>query len=388
MDYLKSALSYQDKMVADRRHLHRNPEVGFELPKTVAYVKEQLKSYGYDNFTDLIDYGFYVEVGKGGGKTILLRADMDALPIQEESGLEYSSEIDGCSHTCGHDIHTATVLGAARMLKENEDALEGTVRIEFQPAEETLTGSKAMVDAGLLDGVDVALAGHVWPTGAPGLMFNAGPSLTGANNFRMKVKGVGAHGAMPYNGVDPVYIGSQIINAIQVITTRELPFDQSATITAGGFDSPGSINIIPSEVTIEGTVRTFNNESREYIKERLPEIAHAIAKAYRGEVEFEFLSDVPPLVNDEELTASVRKYVEELYGDQYEVRDYAPVHASEDFALVTQEVPSVYFFTGTAHPDYEPKPVHHPEVVFNEEAIGYTAAAFAEVATRWLADNK
>lgn len=388
MNYLETAKSLHDEIVENRRYLHRNPEIGFDLPKTSAFVKEKLSEYGYDEVTDLLEHGFYVEVGRENGKTILLRADMDGLPIQEKSGVDFASETEGRSHTCGHDIHTATMLATAKMLKENEDALEGTVRIEFQPAEELLIGSEKMVEAGLLDGVDVALAAHVSPTDDLGLYFNEGLSLASANNYRIKVKGVGAHGAMPYNGIDPVFIGAQIVNALQVIISRELPFDKSATISTGGFSSPGSMNIIPDHVVLEGTVRSFDVDSQAYIKERLPEIVEGIAKTYRAEVEFEFLSDVPPLYNDEELTREMRSYTEEFFDGQYQIGEFSPIHASEDFAFVTHRVPSVYFFTGTAHPEHPRKPVHHPEVFFNEEGMAYTAAAFAEMATKWLAHNK
>lgn len=388
MNYLDTAKSLHDEIIENRRYLHRNPEIGFDLPKTSAFVINKLEEYGYDDITHLLEHGFYVEVGNGDGKTILLRADMDGLPIQEKSGVEFASETEGRSHTCGHDIHTATMLAVAKMLKENEAALEGKVRIEFQPAEELLIGSEKMVEAGLLDGVDTALAAHVSPTDDLGLYFNEGLSLASANNYRIKVKGVGAHGAMPYNGIDPVFVGAQIVNALQVIVSRELPFDKSATVSTGGFDSPGSMNIIPDEVTLEGTVRSFHVESQEYIKKRLPEIVEGIAKTFRAEVEVDFLSDVPPLYNDKDLTREMRSYSENFLGDEYPVGDFDAVHASEDFAFVTHRVPSVYFFTGTAHPDHPRKPVHHPEVFFNEDGMAYTAATFAEMATQWLANNK
>lgn len=388
MNYLDAAKLLHDEIVENRRYLHRNPEIGFALPKTSAFVKEKLAEYGYDDVTHLLEHGFYVEVGNGNGKTILLRADMDALPILEKSGVEFASETEGRSHTCGHDIHTSTMLAVAKMLKENEAALEGKVRIEFQPAEELLIGSEKMVEAGLLEGVDTALAAHVSPTDDLGLYFNEGLSLASANNYRIKVKGVGAHGAMPYNGIDPVFVGAQIINALQVIISRELPFDKSATISTGGFDSPGSMNVIPDHVILEGTVRSFHVESQEYIKKRLPEIVEGIAKTFRAEAEVEFLSDVPPLYNDEELTREMRSYTEDFLGDDYPVGEFDAVHASEDFAFVTQLVPSVYFFTGTAHPEHPRKPVHHPEVFFNEEGMVYTAATFAQMATQWLANNK
>lgn len=385
MSILEEARKLQEELVSYRRHLHENPELGYELPKTAGFVKEKLEEFGYEPET-MLDYGLIAEIGKP-GKKILLRADMDALPIIEESGLEFSSSNDN-SHTCGHDIHTTVMLGVAKLLKAHENELEGTVRLEFQPAEELLTGSADMVEAGLLDGVDVALAAHVQPMEPASFLFREGISMTGANNYRIKVKGVGSHGAMPFNGVDPVFIATQIINATQSIVSRELPIDKSAVITTGGFESAGAINVIPKEVTIEGTARTYDEETRVYLKERLPELAEGIAKAYRGEIEFEWLSDVPSLVNDPELTQSVREYAKEAVGDEFDINEYGLAQASEDFAFVSQRVPTTYFNIGMAQDGVERHPVHHPQVVFNEDMISPTVAVFVESTIAWLRDNK
>lgn len=386
MTFLEQAKQIYNEMVETRRYLHRNPETGFELPVTSAFVREKLESFGYD-VQSMLEYGLIVELGKE-GKTVLLRADMDGLPIQEQSGLDFASGKDGFSHTCGHDIHTTIMLAVAKILKENEDKLEGRVRIEFQPAEELLTGSKAMIDAGLLKDVDVAFACHVQPLSEAGIYFNDGISLASANNFEINIKGVGCHGAMPHTGVDPVFIGAQMIDAFQVLTSREVSFDKSAAITVGGFESPGSRNIIPDHVRLEGTMRTFDNETRAYLKERMPEIVEGIAKVYRGEAELNFLSDVPPLVNDPELTAKTRIWAKEALGDNLEVREFARVQASEDFAFVSQEVPTTYFFIGMAQDGVDRYAVHHPKVVFNEEMMPYAAAVFCQSTINWLAENK
>lgn len=388
MSYLEQTKAIYDEIVQNRRHLHKNPEVGYELKETSAYVKERLKSYGYTEFNDILDYGFTVDVGQTGGKTFLLRADMDALPMDERSELDFSSENEGMAHTCGHDVHTSMMLATAKVLKENEDKLEGTVRIEFQPAEELLTGSESMIENGLLEGVDAALAGHVQPLSDPGVYFNEGISLAGANNYSIKVKGAGAHGAMPYTGVDPVFVATQIINAFQGLISREVSFSKSATITTGGFQSPGSRNVIPDYVDLEGTMRTFDDETRSYLKERMPEVAEGIAKVFRAEIEFEWLSDVPALYNDPELTQKVRGYAEEIFEGEFAVDSFEPMQASEDFAFVSTEVPTNYFFIGTAVEGKERYAVHDPRVVFNEEVMPYGAALFAETAERWLRENK
>lgn len=385
MSYLDEAKEILADLVEWRRYLHENPEVGFDLPLTSKFVKDKLIEFGYEP-QHLLEHGFIAEVGQG-EKTILLRADMDGLPIVEESGLEFSSNND-YSHTCGHDIHTTIMLGVAKLMKEHEKELEGVVRFEFQPAEELLTGSDAMVEAGLLEGVDAALAAHVQPMAPAGIMFNEGPSLAAANNYQIKVKGVGSHGAMPHNGVDPVFIASEIISASQTLVAREIPFSESAAITTGGFNSPGSRNVIPNEVVIEGTLRTFSEKTRAYLKERLPELAEGIAQAYRGKTEFEFLSDVPVLDNDPELTQTVRQYAEDILDGEYEVTDFEPMQASEDFAVVSQNVPTTYFFIGTNPEGVDAFPVHHPQVVFNEEMMAPAVAVFLKSAITWLKDNK
>lgn len=388
MNYLEEAQKLYDEIVENRRHLHANPEIGFDLPNTAAFVKEKLVSYGYEP-EEIMENGIIALAGKPGGKTLLMRADMDALPMQEDSGLEFASGND-YAHTCGHDVHTAIMLAVAKLIKQNEDALEGQIKFEFQPAEELLIGSEAMIEAGLLENpkVDAAMAAHVNPLEDTGFIFNSGLSMASANNYRLKVKGVGAHGAMPHNGVDAVFVAAQIINAFQFLVTKEIPFGNSAVITTGGFNSPGSRNILPSEVTLEGTMRTFDVEIQKYLKERMPEIAKAIAEAYRAEVEFEFLSNVPPLENDEAMTTEVRGYAEDLLGDKYDFFSAEKAQASEDFAFVSQQVPTVYFNIGMKQDGVDAYPVHHPKVVFNEDMLVPTAALFAEAATKWLANNK
>ncbi|EXI62817.1 hypothetical protein MHD_06755 [Mannheimia granulomatis] len=389
MNYLHTAQSLYDEMVAHYRHLHQNPELGFDLPQTVAYIKQILQSYGIEP-QDIGNHGITAIIGKA-GKTILLRADMDALPIKECSGLPFSATGDN-SHTCGHDMHTTILLTVAKMLKENEAHLQGTVKLLFQPAEELLIGGKNMLDAGILQNpkVDAAMALHVAPN-APfeGIALKSGVVMASANNFRIVVKGVGAHGAMPYNGVDSVYIGSQIVVSVPEIIARELPFDQSAAITMGGFRSNGAVNVIADEVVIEGTVRTFSNDSREYIKKRLPELVAQIAQSYRGKATLEFLCDCPVLINDETLSAQAKQSLQTLLADLCPVVDGIAQHASEDFAYLANEVPAVYFNLCNPSPDENGAvyPVHHPKVVFGEKMMPIGAAAMAHFAIEWLENN-
>lgn len=394
-NYIQRAKDFQDEAIDTRRHLHKNPEIGYDLPETYKFVKSQLDDLGIE-FDTIDEYGLVGTLGNPDkGKTILLRADMDALEIPEKSGLDFASEQEGKSHTCGHDMHTTILLGALRLLKEDEDELEGQVKFLFQPAEETLTGGQAMLDDGILENPrpDAGMALHMAPN-APGPaigVINHRLAMSSANNFRIKVKGNGSHGAMPFNGVDPVYIASQIVVSTPELIARELPFDKGAAITMGKIHSDGAVNVIPNEAIIEGTVRTLFEESREHIKERLPQMVEDIAKTYRGEVEFEFLSDCPALINNPEMTEEVTGYLEEAMGDDYpEVYKIPAQHASEDFAYIAAEIPSVYYNVFASYPDDndEVYPVHHPKVRFNEDVLPLGSGTIAHSARRWLENNK
>lgn len=390
MDYLKRARELSDELIEIRRHLHQNPEVGFDLPNTVSFVKEELAEYGI-KAEDIGDNGVTATFGKAGGKTILLRADMDALPMEEKSGEEFAAT-NGYMHACGHDIHTTSLLGAAKMLKENEANLKGQIKLIFQPAEELLIGAKNMVDAGILENpkVDFAAGLHVDPTlPVSSIATVQGSFMSSANNFRIKIKGVGSHGSMPYAGVDPVFIGAKIVTGVPVIIARELPFNESAVITMGKFIGDGAVNVVPDEVIIEGTARTHTDSTRQYIKDRLPELVQEIAQTYRGEAEFEFLSDCPPLGNNSTDFEREKGYLEELVAGEYPVLETPPVMASEDFAYYSAEVPSHFWNLGCPHPDLEENhPVHHPQARFDEEMIPVGAASLAHFATSWLEDNQ
>lgn len=388
MDYLKKGQEYFKDQVNNRRYLHQHPEIGFELPNTVRFVKEKLAAMDIEAF-DIGDHGVTALIGNEGGKTILLRADMDALPITEKTNLDFAATNDKM-HACGHDIHTSMLLGAARMLKENEENLQGQIKLIFQPAEELLTGGKKMVEAGILEKpkVDVAIGMHVWPTGKRGISTRVGTFMAGAMNFRIKVEGKGAHGAIPHNGVDPVYIGANIVTGVQELLARELPMNKSATITMGKFIGQGAVNVIPDEVEIEGTIRTFDNETRTYVRERFVEIAQDIAKTYRGKATVEFLCDVPVLVNHEEFGSKVENYLQEINEGNFDLFRAPQTSGSEDFAYYANEVPSMFYLVNMPNPHSEVHyNVHHPKVIFDEKMMPVGSATIAHVATRWLEEN-
>ena len=395
MTYLERAREMFDEAVKVRRQLHENPEVGFDLPETTRLIKSKLDEFGitYQNVGD--SDGITGTIGDSSkGKTLLLRADMDALAITEMSkGVAVSKNDNG--HLCGHDLHPTILLMVLKMLKEDEDKLEGQIKFLFQPGEETLTGGEVMLKNGILENPkpDAGMVIHMWPVAKEvGVEIQKGASLASALNFRITIKGVGAHGAMPYNGVDPVFVASQIINATNGILARELPSNKGASLSMGYLSAPGgAVNVIPDTVVLEGTSRSLYPESAEHMKRRLPEVVDHIAKAFRAEAQFEVLADVPALINTEAITEQLHSSAEEALQGEYSVKNVGPYLASEDYAHIAAKLPETcYFFIGCPEPDENGKtyPVHHPLVQFNEEALIVGSATMATAAFNWLRDNK
>ncbi|MDR7870922.1 MAG: M20 family metallopeptidase [Tissierellaceae bacterium] len=389
MDNYKRAYEIKEDIIEYRRNIHSMAEVGFDLPNTSKYVKEKLIEFGYEP-EEIIENGIVATVGKG-GRTILLRADMDALPMNEESGLEFAAK-NGISHTCGHDLHAAMLLGAAKLLKEQEDTLKGTVKFMFQPAEELLGGARKMIEAGVLENpkVDGAIMFHVYSTIPKGVVVvNTGVQAASNNNFKITVKGKGAHGAMPETGIDPIYIGAQIVIGLQELITREISYKNGAVLTTGNFEGGSAPNIIPDKAIIQGTMRTYDEDTQKYLVKRLPEIVKGIAETYRGTAEVEYLSDVPVLINDIEFSEEIINYIREFSQGRYNVEQGSAVTASEDFALVAKEVPGCMLVLGAADPNADTLyPLHNPKVTFGEDAMPLGTAIFVECATRWLKDNQ
>lgn len=387
MNYYERARRIQPELVKHRRYFHQNAEVGHDLPLATAYVMSRLRELGYEP-QEICQSGIAAQIGTS-GKTVLLRADMDALPMQEESGLPFACQT-GCAHTCGHDLHTAALLGTARLLAENRDALCGTVKLMFQPAEEIFQGAKSMIRGGILENppVDIAFAGHVtprYPTGT--VAVRAGAAMASCYGFRIRIEGKAAHGANPYDSVSPINIGVHIYLALQELIAREINFQRGASLTLGSFQSGNVPNTIPDEAVLLGTLRTFDPGVRSYLIDRISCVAEGTARLYRGSASVEVLSDVPVEFNDPKLTADVGRYFQELFG--YEAKEDVLITGSEDFAFISERVPTVDLYIGAAHPGYDGPfyASHHPKIVFDEDAISLSAALSAEVATRWLQEN-
>lgn len=392
-NFIKQAELIKDDILSYRRTIHNNPEVGDKLPKTKGYVMDKLRELGYDP-TEICESGIVATIeGNKPGKVFLLRADMDALPMEEVTECDFKST-NGCMHSCGHDMHTAMLLGAAKLLKQNQDQIEGTVKLVFQPDEEGFTGAKKMIKSGVLKNpkVDVAMAMHVH-SGTPSnvVLYGLGTSIAGCNRFRIVVKGTGCHGALPETGVDPINIASHIYLSLQEVISREISATKPAVLTIGKFAGGDAPNIIPEEVVMEGTIRSLDKELGEFIFNRINEIATSTAKMFRGQAELIELSSVPPLANDTDLANELGNYVKDLVGEKAVVSFEGGGMGSEDFASYSYEVPSVYFMLGAGTKQENPLyglPMHNNKVVFNEDIMVTGAAMHAYCAIQWLKNNK
>ena len=386
----------KDTIIAHRRWLHAHAETGFALTETRAYVRSKLEEMGY-SVSDCGKAGLTATVGKPGGKVLLLRADMDALPNCEEAEVPFPCT-DGRMHACGHDLHTAMLLGAAQLLKNQEVALNGMVKLMFQPAEEIFEGSADMISDGVLENPrpDAAMMIHV-TTGVPlpagtVIVSSPGVSAPAADYFTIKVQGKGCHGSTPQNGVDPITAAAHILIALQEIHARDLATTDEAVLTIGTFQGGTAENVIADSVTMGGTIRTYDETTREYLKNRMTEISQAIATAFRANAEVIFGSGCPTLINDKQFSETVTGYMQELLGP-YGAFTTAQLSGgkpsrgggSEDFAYISQQVPVVMLALAAGEPSKGyTYPLHHPKVMFDEEALVKGCAAFVWTAMQYL----
>lgn len=390
MNYYERALELKEEIIANRRYFHTNAEVGLDMPKAKAYVMKQLESYGIQ--PKECGHGVVATLGKG-GKCILLRADMDALPMPEESGEEFACKTGDKAHACGHDFHAAMLLAAAKMLKETEDSLDGTVKLMFQPAEETFEGSKDMIEAGILENpsVDAALAYHVSPGKMPvGLvMYNSKSTMMfSVDGFRINIKGKGSHGAYPHAGIDPINIGVHIHLALQELIAREADPNAACVLTIGKFQGGAAANIIPDTTVLEGTLRTNNAKERKKLVARIKEVAELTAAVYGGSAQIESLSSVPPLVCDETLTEEIIGYMREMSIPGFAEYPGVSASASEDFATIAERVPSTFMYLSAGYMDERGAySAHNPKVRFNEDVCPIGASCLAYCAVQWLKNH-
>lgn len=388
MDFLQQAQDLLPQMISWRRVLHQHPEVGMELPHTTAFVMDTLSQLGYTP-RELPHGGVTALVGapSPSGSTILLRADMDALPMEEESGLPFASTNPQAAHCCGHDMHTAALLGAAKLLKDQEHTLQGQVKLMFQPAEETLLGAKSMIADGILEQPKVtgAVMMHMAPLVESGMvLYGEGTVAASSDVISITVTGKGGHGARPALAVDPINAACHIHLALQALLSRETDAMNPAVLTFGSFHAGTAENIIPSQAVMRGTLRTYQKELRNFLLPRVEEIATLTAQAFRATAKVEIEASIPPLTADSSSVERVGKAFAHCLGDKAQVAK-SVMSGSEDFAEISDLVPSVCFLLGGGNEaegcHYG---IHHPKVLYKEESLVNGCAAYACAAVALL----
>ena len=389
---MENAKQLQDELIEIRRTLHQNPEAGKSLPQTKAFVMKKLEEYGYQP-KEICESGIVATIeGTKSGKTILLRADMDALAIQDKAHVPCAST-NQYMHACGHDMHTTMLLGAAKLLKQYQQDIQGTVKLVFQSDEEGFTGAKAMLKAGVLDNphVDAGMALHV-NSGTPSgmVLCGLGTCMAGCTLFQIKVKGTGCHGAMPETGVDPINIAAHIYLSLQEIVSREISPTQPVALTIGKFVGGKAPNIIPEEVVLEGTIRTLDGDLAKTIFERIETISKQTAALFRGQAEVVEIASAPPLLNNVEMVKEVSEYVKEICSPEKVIVFDKGGMGSEDFASYTYDIPCSYLLLGAGtsqENDLYGKPMHNECVVFNEDILPIGSAIFVQSALNWLKNH-
>lgn len=368
-----------ETLISIRRNLHEHPELSYEEFETTKAIKNWLEEKNITIIHSNLETGVIAEIsGNSNGPLIAIRADIDALPIQEETNLPYASKIHGRMHACGHDFHTAAIIGAAYLLKEKESSLSGTVRFIFQPAEESSNGACKVIEAGHLHGVQAIFGMHNKPDLPVGTIgIKDGPLMAGVDRFEIEIHGVGTHAAVPDAGVDPIVASSQIVMALQTIVSRNISSSHNAVVSVTNIHSGNTWNVIPEKATLEGTVRTFQNETREKIPALMKRIIQGVSDALGVKTEFRFYAGPPAVHNDTSLTNLSTQVAETM---NLNIVSPTPSMAGEDFSFYQQEIPGSFVFMGTSGTHEW----HHPAFTVDERALPISAEYFALLAEKAL----
>lgn len=357
------------QVMEDRRHFHRYPELSWQEFETAKYIKKRLSKLNIE----LLDYPLphvvgYIK-GTNGSKTIALRADMDALPVQEEGDKPYLSKHSGVSHACGHDGHMAVLLGVAAWISENRENISPNIVLLFQPSEETEpSGAADLVKKGALDGVDAVYGLHLWQGLEKGKIGLAhGPMMASSDEFEITIEGSGGHGSTPHTTVDPIYISSHIIQALQAIVSRNTDPNETKVISVGSIEAGKTFNIIPDTVTMKGTVRAFSLETNNYIEKRIREITEGICKTFHAKGMVEYIKGTPPLINHTEESRRVESAVQKAFGNDV-FEEMKPIMGAEDFANYLLHKPGAFAFVGMGG-EKSQYPHHHARFDIDEDAL-------------------
>lgn len=379
---------YLQHMINLRETIHMYPEDGFSEFTTSKIIIEELEKLGIKVQKNVAKTGVVGLIeGKYQGKTVLLRADMDALKIQEQADVEYKSKIDGMMHACGHDGHVAGLLGAAMILNELKDNLHGNVKLVFQPAEERDGGALPMIEEGVLENpkVDAAFAAHLWGYLNEGeVHLKEGPMMASPDIFNIKVIGKGGHGAVPQEAIDPIVITCQIVNSLQTIVSRKINPLDPVVITCGRIQGGDCHNVIPNEVELEGTIRTFNEETRNWVPKVMEDLIRGITTSQGAAYEFKYEPKYPALINDKYMTSFAKESLKKVVGEENVFDLKEPNMGGEDFAYFAQKVPSAFIFVGIANNKSEPVIHHNPYFKWDSKNVGILAQSLSQIAIDYL----
>lgn len=391
MDIKALAKSVQEDVIIWRRDLHRIPEVGLELPETAKYISKRLEEMGIPHQNHIGGSGIVGLIeGAQPGKTIALRADMDALPIVEETALPFAST-NGNMHACGHDAHAAMLLGTAKVLNDNRDKLKGNVKLIFQAAEEGPGGAKPMLNEGAFENpkVEGVLGLHIGSLTEDSkngeVLVSYGSMMACLDRFKMTIKGKGCHGAYPHDGIDPISIAAQVISNVQTIISREVSPTDPGVITFGMIKGGSQYNIIPDEVVVEGTVRAVDQKVREYLASRLKDISTHVTEGMRGAVAIEYVFGYPPVVNHPEITKQFVASAKKIVNEDEIIEMKKPVMGGEDIAYFLNEVPGTFFFLNSLMPiEGKVYPHHNSKFALNEAIFERGVALMTQAVVDWL----
>jgi len=386
-------LALQTELVSWRRTIHQKPELGFQEQITADFISQKLTEWSVSHIDKIAKTGIVATIQGSKptnqpAKVLAIRADIDALPIQEANQVSYRSQHDGKMHACGHDGHTAIALGTALFLQQNRDKFAGTVKIIFQPAEEGPGGAKPMIEAGVLNNpeVDAIIGLHLWnnlPLGQIGV--RSGALMAAVECFKLKVFGKGGHGAMPDQTIDSIVVGSQIVNALQTIVARNLNPLDSAVVTVGEFHGGTALNVIADSVKMSGTVRYFNPQLESVIRQRIEEIIAGVCQSHGATYELDYWQLYPPTVNDSEMAKLVTSVAEDIVETPIGVVPECQTMGGEDMSFFLQEVPGCYFFLGSANSKLNLSyPHHHPRFDFDETALSAGVEIFMRCVEKFL----
>jgi len=389
MDLTKEIAALEKDLVQWRREFHRIPETAMEEEKTASAIAEKLRTWGLTVHTGVGRTGVVgILHGKQEGKIFGIRADIDALPVTEETDLPFASTHRGRMHACGHDGHITIALGTARILSNYRDELKGTVVFFFQPAEETLNGAQAMLSSNLLKEMklDGVVGLHIWPDLSLGkIAVRGGPVMAAVDRFTVKIRGKGGHGAIPQKSVDPIPLASEVVLALQRIVSREIDPLKPAVLTVGRIEGGTAFNVIPDVVELEGTVRTFDPEVRSLLARRMEEIIKGITTGSRASYSLDYEFGIPAVRNDEKLAAWMQGVLKRSLGEDAIVTDLPPSMGGEDFALFQEKAPGVYLFLGTHSEENPPYPIHHAKYSLDERVLPIGVRVFCELAVSFIA---